>query len=356
MAEIDPNETNIDPGPAYTPGAAAGAVGFNPSFTDVNGQYGYNPDSQNPSDSVGGYSTLQGAESAAAVQDPQYASFINGGDASGPNLTGIGGNAPGGGVAASGGTPTGLPTSTDVANDAPQPLQAFGATPTVTPSYANAATYQANLVNPNNTPQYLGQEEAANAASLAPTFQAQDQTNEDQLKARGISSSGAAGEITNQLYGQQAATLAGMNAPAIQQQSGYQQQDIQGNQAAKNSAAQYNATNTQGTNLFNAGEGTAASGTNAGYYDQAVTGDATTYNNYLSTLEGQGYNTSNEAYTAYLNSFGPNSGVTSGYNGAVSGIGSAATGAYDASVAGEGAAIGGIAGAAGTAASGGAFR
>lgn len=242
-------------------------------------------------------------------------------------------------TAATSAPPTGLPTSTDTAAMAPQPLQSFGATPTVTPTYANAAT-----VNPNNTPQYLGQEEAANAASLQPTFQAQDQTEQDQLAARGISSSGAAADLTNQLYGQQAATLAGLNAPAIQQQSGYQQQDITNNQA-----------NNQATNLFNAGEGTAASGTNAGYYDQALTGNATTYNNYLSTLEGQGYNTSNEAYTAYLNSFGPNSGVTSSYGGAVQGIGNAATGAYGSSIAGEGAAIGGIAGAAGTAAAGGAF-
>ena len=267
--------------------------------------------------------------------------------------------------------PSGLPNSSDISADAPLPLQSFGATPSVTPSYAAATSYNptyanAALVNPNNTPQYLGQEEAANAASLQPTFQAQDQSEQDQLAARGISSSGAAADLTNQLYGQQAATLAGLDAPAIQQQSGYQQQDITNNQANEqatnltnagygNTASQYNATNAQNTNQFNAAEGTAASGTNAGYYDQAVTGNATTYNNYLSTLEGQGYNTGNEAYTAYLNSFGPNSGVTSGYNGAVSGIGNAATGAYDQSVSAEGAAIGGIAGAAGTAASGGAF-
>jgi hypothetical protein len=241
--------------------------------------------------------------------------------------------------------PTGLPapgppastgtsgTTGTVAATAPLPLQSFGATPTVTPSYASTAT-----VNPNNTPQYLGQEEAANSASLQPQFQAQDQSEQDQLAARGISSSGAAQDLTNQLYGQQASTLASMNAPAIQQQSGYQQADLTGNAAAINN-----------TNLFNAGEGTAAAGTNAGYYDQALTGNATTYNNYESALEGQGYNTSNEAYTAYLNSFGPNSGVTSGYNGAVAGIGNAATGAYDSSVAGEGAALGAAGSAAGAA-------
>jgi len=248
-----------------------------------------------------------------------------------------------------------MPTSTEVAAMAPAPLQSFGATPSVTPSYASAATYNPSLVNPAYNQQYLNAQEGENAAALQPTFQAQDQTNQDQLAARGISSSGAAQDLTNQLYGQQAATLASADSAAIGQQAGYVQGDISGNQAALNASGQYNASNIQGTNEFNAAEGTAASGTNAGYYDQAVTGNATTYNNYLSTLEGQGYNTSNEAYTAYLNSFGPNSGVTSGYNAATTGIGNAATGAYDSSIAGEGAALGGIAGAAGSAAAGGAF-
>lgn len=237
-------------------------------------------------------------------------------------------------------TPTGLPTAAQVAGMTPAPLSDFGATPTVTPTYADAA-----LVDPSRTPQYLQQEEDANRTSLQPQFRQQQQANQDQLAARGISSSGAAQEITNDLYGNQAAVLAGMNAPAIQQQSGYTQQDITNNQA-----------NRQGTNLFNAGEGTGASDANAAYYNAERSGDATVYNNYKGTLEGQGYNTGNEAYTAYLNSFGPNSGVTSGYNGAVGAVGNAASGAYSSSVAGTDAAIGGIFGAAGTAASGGAFK
>jgi hypothetical protein len=250
---------------------------------------------------------------------------------------------------ATGGTPTGAPTAAQVASMAPLPLQSFGATPSVTPTYAQAAGYNATTVDPNAVPGFLGQEEWANYASLQPTFAQQDQTEQDQLAARGISSSGAAADLTNQLYGQQAATLASMNAPAIAQQSGYQQADLTGNAAALNSAAQYNASNAQGTNLFNAGEGTSTSDVNAQYYDQAVTGDATTYNNYLNTVENQGYNTSNEAYTAWLNSFDPSSGVTSAYDNAVSGIGNAATGAYSSSVAGEGAALGGLFGGAGAA-------
>ena len=308
---------------------------FDPSYgQNASGQYDYNPDSADPSMATDYYSTLQQAQAAAAAKDPQYASQITAAGGTGdPNSTITGG-------AGGGGSFTGLPTSSQLAADAPLPLQSFGATPTVTPTYANAA-----LVNPNNTPQYLAQEEQANYASDQPLFQQQQQQNQDQLAARGISSSGAAADLTNQLYGQQAAVLAGQNAPAIQQQSGYQQQDITNNQA-----------NRQAINLFNAGEGTAASGTNAQYYDQALTGNATTYNNYLTNLENQGYNTSNEAYTAYLNSFGPNSGVTSGYNGAVGAIGNSATGAYDSTIAGQGAALGALGQGVGTAASGGAFK
>ncbi len=256
------------------------------------------------------------------------------------------------------GAATGLPTTQNVAADAPLPLQSFGATPTVTPSYASATSMAPSyastaIVDPQQNQQYLNAQLGENAAALQPTFQAQQQQNQDQLAARGISSSGAAADLTNQLYGQQAATLAGIDSSAIGQQAGYVQQDIQGDQGAlntanltnagyANAAANYNASNAQQTNLFNAGEGTAASDVNAQYYDQAVTGNATTYNNYLNTIENQGYNTSNEAYTAYLNSFDPSSGVTSAYDNAVSGIGSAATGAYDSSVQGEGAALGGL--------------
>lgn len=233
--------------------------------------------------------------------------------------------------------PTGLPTATDVTQTAPLPLSAFGPTASVTPTYATAAT-----VDPNANYGYLQAQEKANADSLQPTFQQQDQTNQDQLAARGISSSGAAGEITGQLYGSQAATLAGMNAPAIAQQAGYTQQDVTNNQA-----------NEQGTSIFNAGEGTGASGANAGYYQQGLTGDATAYNGYLATLEQQGYNTGNEAYTAWLNSYNPNSGVTAGYNGAVGGIGSTYGNVYDNASNVQGSEITGATKAAGSAAAGG---
>src|SRR4051812_13117237 len=83
-------------------------------------------------------------------------------------------------------TPTGLPTPGQVNNMAPRSLADFGATPTVTPTYANSAGYNAALVDPNKTPQYLQQEEDANRASLQPQFREQQQANQDQLAARGI--------------------------------------------------------------------------------------------------------------------------------------------------------------------------
>ena len=270
--------------------------------------------------------------------------------ASGSSATGLPGASSLTGLPAAGtvtgSTSTTAPTSTGSSTTsgalpstgtAPAPLSAFGATPSVTPTYASAA-----LVNPAYNQSYLNQQEQANAAALQPTFQAQDQSEQDQLAARGISSSGAAQDLTNQLYGQQAATLASADSSAIGQQAGYVQSDVAANQA-----------NTQAVNTGNAATANAASATNAGYYDQALTGNATTYNDYLATLESQGYNTSNEAYTAYLNSFGPNSGVTSAYTGAAGTAGGAYANAYNTSVAGEDQAASALFGAAGNAAAGG---
>jgi hypothetical protein len=252
--------------------------------------------------------------------------------------------------ASSGASPTGLPTSTAITGSnpgsstagqngtAPLPINAFGATPSVTPSYASAAT-----VDPNQQYGYLQAEENANAQSLQPTFQAQDQTNQDQLAARGISSSGSAQELTNQLYQGQGATLAGMNAPAIAQQAGYTQGDITQNQS-----------NEQAVNLANAGAGNIASATNAGYYDQALTGNANSYNSYLSTLEQQGYNTGDQAYEAYLGSFGPNSGVTGAYGTAVGQTGSEYGSTLSSAQAAQNAAYGQLFGTAGELATGGA--
>jgi hypothetical protein len=356
---------------------------FNPSYAEqTNGTWDYNGVSQDPTLAVNGPDEAT-AQANWFSADPAYAAD-NSASASGPDLSS---QTPGLNATAAG-NPTGLPTAAQASADAPLPLSAFGPNASVTPSYAASSSYtpsatstsyaNAATADPNANYGYLQAEENANSAALQPQFANQDQTNQDQLAARGISSSGAAADLTNQLYQGQSATLASADAPAIAQQSGYTQADIAANQAnaqqtnltnaaarnatsqtnanANNAAAAYNATNAQSTGQFNAAEGTAASGVNAGYYNQQLTGDATTYNNNLATQEQQGYNTSNEAYTAYLNSFGPNSGVTSGYNGAVSGIGNAASGAYNSTIAGQSATLGSLGGAAGTAAAGGAFR
>ncbi len=153
-------------------------------------------------------------------------------------------------------------------------------------------------IDPNQNTAYMAYYQQLMDQSLQPTFQQQDQSLQDQLAARGISSSGAAADLTNQLYQTQGATVAGANAPIVSQGYGYTQQDLQGNQ---------------------------------GYY-----------NNYLSTLENQGYNTGNEGYTAYLNSFGPNTGVQSLEGTGLSGAQSAYGNVYGAATQGQGSALGGI--------------
>ena len=222
---------------------------------------------------------------------------------------------------ASGGTASGLPTASNVLGAAPQPLQAFGGIPQVNPTYAD----------PNQNLGYAQAYQQLMDQSLQPTFQAQDQSEQDQLAARGISSSGAAQDLTNQLYQGQGATVAGANAPIVQQAYSNTQQDIANNQGYAN----------------------AASNTNAGYYNEALTGNANTYNNYLQTLEGQGYNTGNEELVAYLNSFDPSSGVTSAYNTATGGVTGAATNAFSSANQAEGAAVQGLGSAAGALAGGG---
>jgi hypothetical protein len=216
----------------------------------------------------------------------------------------------------SGGTASGLPTASAVLGTAPQPLQAFGGIPQVNPTYAD----------PNQNLGYAQAYQQLMDQSLQPTFQAQDQSEQDQLAARGISSSGAAQDLTNQLYQGQGATVAGANAPIVQQAYGNTQQDITGNVASANNAA----------------------ATNAGYYNEALTGNANLYNTYEQTLEQQGYNTGNEELVAYLNSFNPSSGVTSAYNTATGGAQGAASNAFSSANAAGGSALGGVAGGLGT--------
>jgi len=444
----DPVSPNVNGGgqvPTY-PGAAAGSTSFNPSNAqNADGSWSYNGESQNPAMATNA-KTESEAQAAWFKNNPGFAQYAGAG-ASGGNLTGQGGNS--GGTGATGtGSPAGQSTAQQINGTAPAPYNAFGGTPSVTPTYGNATGYnaatgaatgmnaasqgytgasaaqqgyagatgvsqnyqdaRAAMVDPNQNQAYLQQFEGAVGAGLNPMFQQQDQALQDQMAARGISSSGAAQYLSNNLMGQQAGAYANAIQPMIGQEAGYTQQDIaanQGNRQATNFANQ-NAANTasgansgyaqqanlftagnnqraidansgyiQQANLFNAGNATTAQGANAGYQQQAnqfnanagntfgmanmnaqnqanqynatagneasfanagiannaaaqnagyyqhgMDANYASYNNYLTQLLNSGVGMDNAKMTAYLNSFGPNSGVTSGIN---QGMGSA---------------------------------
>lgn len=170
----------------------------------------------------------------------------------------------------------------------PQTPQGFGTLGYVNPSY----------VNPQQSQQYMDQYEQLVSKGLQPTFQQEDQQLQDSNAARGISNSGAASYLQSDLLGEQAGVVAGAQAPIVSQGYGYTQQDLQGNQQAANAASFYNAG---------------------------------TYNNY-----------ENELMTGYLNSFGPNTGVSSAYGEGIGGIGSTVGGVYGSALQGEGSALGGL--------------
>ena len=155
--------------------------------------------------------------------------------------------------------------------------------------------------------------------ATAPTYAAQQQTLQDQAAARGLTG-GAAQYGETQLLGEQAAATAGALQPLVSQGYGYTQQDILSNQEAGNTA---NATN-------------------AAYYDQAVTGNASSYNNYLATLGSEGSGYGNSLLSAYLNSYGPNTGIQSleqtGEGSELSAYGNA----YDQGIQGQGQTLGSL--------------
>lgn len=292
----------------------------------------------------------------------------------------------------------------DFTTTAPAPISAFGPTPSVTPTYAqapsapNAAQMQATnvtapttpgaaTVDPNQNNAYLTQYSNLLATSLAPQFQAQQQTLQDQAAARGLTG-GAAQYGEDQLLGQQASALAAGTQPIVSQAYGYTQQDIQGNQAAQNAlisqgysaqeaAAMANASAAnsassqnqaainalmaqgysyeQATTQANQAAANNASSTNAAYYGGALSADYTSYNNYLNSLMTGGANNYNNLQGTYLNSYAPNAGVTGSLGNAANEVGSAYSSANNAATQGQGAAVGGLFGAAGTAAAGGAF-
>jgi hypothetical protein len=253
-------------------------------------------------------------------------------------------------------TSSGLPTAGGVASLAPLPVQDFGALPSVDPSYAtaydaNPASAGAATVDPSQNPAYMQAEYAQTAAALQPQFAQQQSDLQDSSAARGISNSGAAGQLQGNLLGQQASALSAAEEPITAQGYSYEQADITQNQANQQATGLANAGFVQQANLanagantqnsqYNAGVGNTAAQENANYYAGALGTNASNYNNYLNTIEQQGYNTANEGYGAYLNSFLPNSGVQTTISGAESGANNAYNTAYGGAQAGANAALG----------------
>jgi hypothetical protein len=206
-------------------------------------------------------------------------------------------------------------------NNAPAPIQAFGANPSINPTYTNSTGYNATTVDPYGAQQAYQQYVGQLTAGLQPTFQQQTQSEEDQLAARGIQDSGAAQYNMNQLTGEQAATVAQQEAAMTQQMYGYQQSDVAANQAAQNAAAQFGAQAANVAGLTNASAANSASQYNANAYANARNQNYDAYNSYESALLGYGANQQSSLLAAYLNSFDPQSGVTSAINSGLSSMG-----------------------------------
>lgn len=166
------------------------------------------------------------------------------------------------------------------------------------PGFGTLGYVNPSYVNPQQSQQYMQQYEQMVAQGLAPEFAQQQQQLQDSSAARGISSSGAAGQLQSDLLGQQAAAYAQGIQPIISQGYGYSQQDLMANMGAANQASYYNAG---------------------------------TYNQY-----------ENELMSAYLNSFGPNTGVQGAYGSAIGGLGSTYGSVYGQGLAGQSAELGAL--------------
>jgi hypothetical protein len=259
----------------------------------------------------------------------------------------------------------------------PAPIQSFGATPTVRPTYAgytgagvgyvqnpnapsNVALGSASLVDPSQQQGYLNQYSNLLGTQLAPYFQQQQQQTEDQNRGRGLTG-GAAQYNTDLVTQGQSSAFASALQPMVSQAYGYTQQDIQGNQNAQNAFGmanqsalnafnsqgygyaeqnaltnagaynanqQFNSTGLNANSQYNANTANQAATQNAGYYNQDRYTNAGNYNNYQNELFGAGLNDYNAMLAAYLNSFGPSAGVNAAFNTAVGGIGSTFSSAY----------------------------
>jgi len=174
--------------------------------------------------------------------------------------------------------------------DASQPAtqQQFGGV-----SLVNPDTYSATDVDTATLPGALQQSESLNSQALQPLFQQQQMSLDDNLASRGIVNSGASTYLNQNLAGQQADALAGMDAPLISQFAGYQQQDQLANAGYQNQAGE-----------FNAGAGNAANFQNADATNAMNAGNTAAYNNWTGNIESQGSNYGNNIESQFFGTYG----------------------------------------------------
>lgn len=272
----------------------------------------------------------------------------------------------------------------------PLPFSAFGSIPQIAPTFTAPATIDPNAVgtapasavgpfgqmpnstvadpgamgaagvDPNAAAGFANQFEQAVAKSLQPTFQSQQQAQDEAMAARGIFNSTAAQDQQTQLQEAQGATLAGAQAPIIQagfnaaesnaqQNAAQQQQSLAASYAAKVAAGQQTSAQEQaayaatyganvsgaeqtssqaqqsGLTSYNAYEqallANQAAANNANTYNataanQATAGNAATqlgvtqgdqsnYNAFEQALLGYGNQLGQAGYGALLNSYSP---------------------------------------------------
>lgn len=214
---------------------------------------------------------------------------------------------------AAGGNPF-LPTAGQLQGFAPQPYQAFGDVPTLTPTYM-----QAGQVGNTQMPGGMGLFEAQLMQSMLPMFGEQRQQQDADMASRGIFNSGAAQQAGNDLAGQQAAAIAGPLGQLTQQGMGLYGQGVL-----------QNASNQQGANEFNAGAANTANATNAGTYGSITANNEANYNAFLQQLMQAGMGTSGSLMNSYLGTYGPDPSVGGLYSQGLSGAGSAYSNALNA--------------------------
>jgi hypothetical protein len=277
------------------------------------------------------------------------------------------------------GLSAGMLSGQQLAGFQPENYSAFGNVPSVSattytsgsydPATYASQGYNATNIDNSQLPGAMAMFDQQNATALAPQFQQQDMSLNDNLASRGIVNSGANTYLNQNLAGNQDAALAQADSPLTQQFAADYESNLSQNAAAQNAASQFNATagneagqfnaasknqagqfNTGSGNSaaeFNAQAGNEAALANAGYYGTVVSGDQNAYNNYLNTLESQGNEYSNGLLSGFLGTYGDaNSTALAGLNEGTSAATNAYGNAYNSSLAagsGFGTALGNIA-------------